>query len=169
MKPDGECLDTVLEEITKDRRERAAGEMGAVGRVDDRGEQNKMIRALLDAAKEVRVRSLETALRILTMEFKSHVTNYNLDKLPLEHKFEEIDAKMETNVGVLTSNLRRVENVMRALAARVGELERLKSTPGIKKTWFGLGADGAAGVETEKRIGALLGELERLGGAGESF
>jgi hypothetical protein len=51
---------------------------------------------------------------------------------------------------------------MRDLAARVGELERLKSTPGIKKTWFGLGADGAAGAETAHTIGALLGDLERL-------
>jgi hypothetical protein len=45
---------SVLEEITKDRRERAAGEMGAVAGVDDHGEQKKRIRALLDAAKEAR-------------------------------------------------------------------------------------------------------------------
>jgi hypothetical protein len=167
--PDRKCLDTVLEEITKYRRERAAGEMGAVAGVDDRGEQKKRIRALLDAAKEVRVETLETALRILTTEFKGHVTNYNLDKVSLKLKFEEIDAKMETEVGVLTSNLGRVEkgiahdnNIMRALTARVGVLEQIKSTPTSKKKWWHVGADAAAGAETEKRIGALLGELERL-------
>ncbi len=170
LMPDRKCLDTVLEETTKDSRERAAGEMGAVAGVDDRGEQNKMIRALLDAAKEARVETLETALRILTTEFKGHVTNYNLDKLPLKLKFEEIDANMETKMGVLTSNLGRVEkgiahdnNIMRALAARVGELERLKSTPASTKKWWHMSADGAAGAETQKKIGALLGELERLG------
>jgi hypothetical protein len=170
LKPDEKCLEIVLEEITKDRRERSPGEMGAVARVDDRGEQNKMIRALLDAAKEARVETLETALRILTMEFKGHVTNYNLDKVTSEQELKDIDANMETKMGVLTSNLGRVEkgiahdnNIMRALAARVGELERLKSTPASTKKWWHMSADGAAGAETQKKIGALLGELERLG------
>jgi hypothetical protein len=51
---------------------------------------------------------------------------------------------------------------MRDLMVRVGALEKLKSTPVSKKQWFGLGADAAAGAETKKRIGALLGDLERL-------
>ncbi len=59
---------------------------------------------------------------------------------------------------------------MKALAARVGKLEKLVTrVENLEKPWFGLGADATAGAETAHTIGALLGDLERLGGERESF
>jgi hypothetical protein len=95
----------------------------------------------------------------------------------VKFKFEGIDAKMEKKVGDLTLSLSRVENgvahekgnsektdnAMKALVARVGELEKLVTrVKKLEKPWWPLGADAAAGAETEKRIGALLGDQERL-------
>jgi hypothetical protein len=123
-------------------------------------------------AMEIKVQNLERSLKSLTSEFQIHLTTYNLDKQPLKHKFEEIDANMETKVGALTLNLSRVEkgvaheksnlektdNEMKALVARVKKLEK----PFWKKWGDGQAAE----------IGAQLGDLERLVGVGgerESF
>jgi hypothetical protein len=133
---------------------------------------------------ETKVQNLETTLKDLTWKFERHVTTYNLDKLSLEHKLQGFDAKMAEvdalvagveNVEALAARVRKVE----ALVTRVGELEKLAARVGkleklvtrvekLEKPWFGLGADATAGAETEKKIGALLGDLERLDG-GECF
>jgi hypothetical protein len=129
-------------------------------------------------AMEVKVQNLERSLRALRWEFQGHLTTYNLDKVNSEQKFEEIDAKIVSmealagRVGEVEKLAGRVGEVealagrvgeVEKLAARVGELERLKSTPASTKKWWHMRVDGAAGAEPEKRIGALLGELERLG------
>jgi hypothetical protein len=132
---------------------------------------------------ETKAHNLERSLKDLTSQFQIHLTMYNLDKQPLKHKFEGIDAKilnmeaLVARVGNVEALVARVENVealvarvgnVEALVARVEKLEQMKSTPASKKPWrFGLGADATAGAETEKKIGALLGDLERLGGERE--
>jgi hypothetical protein len=127
---------------------------------------------------------LYECLRDLRWKFERHVTTYNLDKLPLEHKLQGIDAKM-TEVDALVVRVENVEVLsvrvgkVEALVERVGELEKLVARVGkveklvtwvekLEKPWFSLGADATAGAETAHTIGTLLGDLERLGG-GDCF
>jgi hypothetical protein len=170
------CLDTTLEDTTKDRREKTAKEMGVVADVDARGEKKKRIRTLLDAEKETQVQNLETSLSDLTWKFQRHFTTYVLDKLPLEHKFEVIDAEMKT-IETLVAMVGKLEQLkstdakmktIETLVARVDKLEQLKSTPDSKKSsCFVLGGNVTAGAEKENTIGVLVGDLEKLGGSGE--
>jgi hypothetical protein len=174
LRLDRTCLDTILEYITKDRREKTVKEMGAVVDVDAGGEKEKRIRALLDTTKEAQVQNLETSLRTLTIQFQNHFTTYTLDKIPLKHRFEGIDAKM-TEVEALVVRVEKLEALvvrvgkLEALVARVEKLEQLNNTPVSKKSsWFGLGGNTTAGAEKENTIDVLLGDLEKLGGPNEA-
>ncbi len=112
---------------------------------------------------EAKMQNLEAALRDLRWKFENHFRDYGFDKLTSEHKYAKMTEVqcLETKVGDLTLNLSRVEkeiaheksnlektdNGMKALAARVGKLEKLVTrVEKLEKPWFGLGADATAGA-----------------------
>ena len=159
LMPEDTCLNTIVEYITNDMRVQTANEMGAVANASAGAEQEKRIRALLDATKEEQVQNLEKSLWSLTIQFHEHLTTYKWDKV-------SIDAKMKIMEDALVARVAKLEQVnITALEARVAKLEQVSSTPVIKKAgWFGMGGNvrGKEMPEMPSAIGVLLGDLEKL-------
>jgi hypothetical protein len=174
LMPEDTCLNTIVEYITNDMRVQTANEMGAVANASAGAEQDKRIRALLDATKEEQVQNLEKSLWSLTIQLHEHLTTYKWDKVNIDAKMKIMEdalvarvAKLEqVNINALVVRVAKLEQMnITALEARVAKLEQVSSTPVIKKAgWFGMGGNvrGKEMPEMPSAIGVLLGDLEKL-------
>ncbi len=87
--------------------------------------------------------------------------------IDLTLNLSRVENGIEHDKRIWRGNLEKTDNGMKALVARVGKLEKLVTrVEKLEKPWFSLGANATAGAETAHMIGVLLGDLEKLGGAG---